>query len=80
MPMNDIRAALDAIQQPGDDPLPDDTQQAQAQLTEAAAIYEDPSQRARAEQLLAEAKQKLQASGADDASRLVGKALKDLRR
>ena len=80
MPMNDIRAALDAIQPSGDEPLPDDTLQAQAQLTEAEAIYDDPAQRARAEQLLAEAKRKLETSGADDASRLVGKALKDLRR
>jgi hypothetical protein len=80
MPVNDIRAALEAIQQPGGEPVPDDTQLAHARLTEAAEIYEDPSQRPRAEKLLAEAKRELETIGNDDALRHVGKAIKGLRR
>lgn len=81
MPLNDIRAALDSIQQP-EDQLPEDTRQSvDARLAEAAEIYNDPSQRPRAEQLLSEAQSELQAAtGGDDALRLVDKVLKELRR
>jgi hypothetical protein len=81
MPLNDIRAALDSIQQPGDD-LPEETRQSvDASLAEAAELFDDPAQRPRVEQLLSEAQNELQAAtGGDDALRRVDKVLKELRR